>query len=178
VSHLRLQIMLAVLLAAANGCSLADECPAIGARVKSQTPVELYQAMAACARQSQYETASWYFALAGVYGRFDTYRVSDETAYSAVAIVKSAALETIPQAKREEFQKFVMSISSDPDKHRAVCKKISPLGPPAYEPTYMKAHGPEAISGAKTAAPAALAPFDPHAAWQKALSSYASCEAG
>ena len=169
---------LTLLVVSQGALSEEVSCPTPEVSVKSQTPLDLYRAMVACAKQAKYEAATQFFALAGVYGRFDTYRVADVTAHSAPGLLKNGALDAIPQPNHDEWQKVAMSVASDPEKHAALCKKISALGPPTYEPTYMRAHGLNSILGEPDKAPEPAGKFDSQAAWTKALSSYLNCQTG
>lgn len=176
----RAHIVSGVLLLTMARLGSADEavCPRFDVAAKALTPVDLYQAVIACAKNSPYDTAVEFFALAGVFGRFDTYRVADVSAHSAPGALKTLALDAIPSPHRDELQKVAMSTYADHDKHAALCQKISELGPPTYEPTYMRAHGLDSLLGKGPSARGAGEPFDAKVAWRKALSSYLDCQSG
>lgn len=45
------------------------------------TPSDLFKALIKCTEQEKYKEGAFLFALGGVYGRFDSLRVTDQTAH-------------------------------------------------------------------------------------------------
>ena len=141
--------------------------------------MQLYQSVASCATAGRYDDAVDFFALAGVYGRYDSLRVADPSAHQIVGFLKNRALDSVPVAQRSEFQKAAGAAYDAPDKHQALCDRVKAIGKPAYFPAYMVNHGIDAaIAGLQAAsAPAPLvSPFDADSAWLKSLSSYLGCQ--
>ena len=149
-------------------------CLPIGAPFRQLTPVDLYASAAACIRDSNYSVALVTFALAGVYGRFDTYRVADETAHGIVGILKDAALESTPKNNHDAFTATAMRVTKDAQTLRELCGSVDAVGYPLYEPTYMKDHGLVAIVGSANTLPS-NAGTDPKEMWHNALKGYLNC---
>jgi hypothetical protein len=161
----------------------SQECTSLAEAPAYQTPVDLYRMVTRCAAGGQHETALIYFALAGVYGRYDTYRVADVSAHQIVGILKSAALNGLPPARKAEFQRIAGQAYNDGAKHQALCERVKTLGRPKYFPVYMVNHGLDTIiyalrEDASSSAPPypLVSPFDADSAWLKATSSYLQCQ--
>ena len=150
-----------------------DRCDGFPSLVR-QRVVDLYPSVTACANEAKYEIAMEYFAIAGVYGRFDTYRVSDVSSHQIVGILKDHALDEIAKENRDALQSLVGETAGDRERHARLCQRIDSLGPPTYEPTYMRLHGIDAILGTSSA-PTVPAPAERAVAWKKALSTYLNC---
>ena len=135
------------------------------------TPADLYKATAKCINQNNNEKAVFLFALAGVYGRFDTLRVADETAHQAVTVLLMETFGSLDEHKKDTFKKVLMNTF----KERVIlCKKIVLIGPPDYYPIYMIQHGMGAFLGRKANSDI-VANFDVQAAWKKSLDTYLHC---
>lgn len=150
------------------------EC--IGARQLSNkyTPADLYKAVSKCANEDKYKEGALLFALAGVYGRFDTFRVADNTAHQAVTVLGMQAFGSLDKGKERAFKEGLKNILGTPDGLAATCKEIIVLGPPDYYPSYMIQHGMNAFlkSGSGSGL---VADFDVKIAWKKSLDAYLHC---
>lgn len=159
----------------------AVPCSALGPGTAKLSPEELYGIVASCATAARYDVAIEAFAAAGTYGKYDMARVSDETAYGVLGVLKNLALNSISAANREEFRRLAGRAYDDRPQHDAICARLRQFGPPVYEPDYMINHGLGAVAGAMGAASStSRAPlrsnFEPEVAWRQALSSYFSCQ--
>lgn len=138
------------------------------------TPVDLYRGVAVCIKDENYADSAFLFALAGVYGRFDTFRVADRTAHQAMTVMVMGVLGGLDEARKEKFSAAVQKLVGSPDGLRATCKEARRIGAPAYHPAYMINHGIKAFSGG-AGKNGLVEPFDAKAAWVKALDSYLHC---
>lgn len=150
-------------------------CIASSAIDSSMTPVELYASMEACARAARPADAMFLFAIAGAYGRFDTFRVADRSAHGAVTIVRQAHVDAVPPDQWQPVQQNQLSTSGDPAALARMCGEIRRIGRPMYYPTYMIQHGMRMFTG--NSEPPLVSPFDPSAAWSRALDEYLHCPA-
>lgn len=138
------------------------------------TPTDLYTAFSRCIEAGKYREGTFLFALAGVYGRFDTFRVADKTAHQAVAVARMQALGGVDKDKQTAFQDNLNKTLGDPEDLTAVCKDIRRIGPPSYFPRYMIQHGMGAFLKSGPA-DGLVKNFDAKAAWKRALDTYLHC---
>lgn len=139
------------------------------------TPADLYKAVSNCASQDKYVEGVYLFALAGVYGRFDTFRVSDKTAHQAVTVLVMQSFGSLSMQKKDEFKQNLKKTLGTPEGLAKVCKKIDSLGPPNYYPRYMVQHGMGAFDSNKSGN-GLVADFDAKTAWKKSLDTYLHCQ--
>lgn len=138
------------------------------------TPADLYQAIPACTKQGKYKEGVVLFALAGAYGRFDTLRVTDQSAHQAVTVLSMQAFRAMSPGQQNEFKESVSNTIGNSDGLAAVCKEIARIGPPNYFPRYMIQHGMGAFT--KTGADDGLVKnFNTSAAWKQSLETYLQC---
>jgi hypothetical protein len=138
------------------------------------TPADLYKAVAVCAKQNKNKDAAILFALAGVYGRFDTLRVSDKSAHQAVTVLKMQMFSSLTPDQQSAFREVATKTLSNPDEIVSKCKIIKHLGPPNYHPSYMIQHGMGAFSESNSGN-GLIKEFDSKAAWQQSLDGYLHC---
>ncbi len=153
-----------------------DLCKAIGLVAKTSTPVDLYRSLGECIKQGKYDLAVDNFALAGVFGRFDTLRVTDVSAHQSVGFLKNVTLDATTPSNRAEFQKYAGAVYDNKEQHTELCKRISQAGPPSYYPAYMLNHGIGAMLNEKQAVGGIVSSFNAGTAWQSALSTYLGCQ--
>lgn len=138
------------------------------------TPADLYKAVSTCANENRNKEGVLLYALAGVYGRFDIFRVADNTAHQAAFELQSEAMESMSKEVVKAFRESLYGKLGTPEGLAAVCKEIMVLGPPNYYPDYMILHGMAAFKkdGTKNAI---VADFDAASAWKKSLDTYLHC---
>jgi hypothetical protein len=145
------------------------------ARLQSKyTPPDLYRALGRCLQQDKYREAAFLFALAGVYGRYDTQRVADQTAHQAVAVLRMETFGALSKDKEDAFKKTLQESLGSPGGLAAACREITRIGPPDYYPRYMIEHGmgeflKDGLSDGLVAG------FDPPAAWKRSLDTFLHC---
>lgn len=127
------------------------------------TPVDLYKAAAKCIAQNNYADAAFLYRLAGIYGYFDTLRVSDQTAHQAITVLKMYQFENVDETQRKKMQQAM-----DDLKVGDLCQKVIKIGIPDYYPTYMIQHGMSAILHDNS--DAITKDFNAKEAWGKTLS--------
>lgn len=163
----------------ANNGSNRQVCTPLVPAASHQSPVDLYESLTRCVAAGQYEAAVDYYALAGVYGRYDTYRVADTSAHQIVGVLKNAALGDVPPLQKAEFQKFASETYDNTAKHQTLCERAKAIGKPKYFPAYMVAHGLnsaiDALQGGASSV-VLVTPFDADSAWLKATSTYLGCQ--
>jgi hypothetical protein len=138
------------------------------------TPTDLYKAVSKCADSGMYKEGAFLFAVAGVYGRFDTFRVVDKSAHQAVAVARMQALSTLDKGRQTAFQESLNATLGNPEGLATVCKEIVRIGPPNYYPRYMIQHGMGAFL--KSDAGDGLAKdFNAKTAWKQSLDTYLHC---
>lgn len=132
------------------------------------TPADLYPAVRDCIIKGQYKNAAEVFAVAGAYGYYDTFRVTDSTAHQAKAalILKNITPLSI---KYPDIMKRFSNEFNNIKGNAEFCKKLIGLGKPTYQPVYMAAHGIEAFR--KDYRSLIVSNFDSEAAWTKTLES-------
>jgi hypothetical protein len=136
------------------------------------TPADLYPAAMKCFSEGKYEQGSVIYGLAGLYGRFDIYRVTDKTAHQAVKMLIISNTQNLPQKTKLTWKAyFDKSIKQTITKVCVIAKK---LGYPTYYPRYMIQHGMKTLIG--TTEPPIVADFNPEEAWQNSLDKYLHCE--
>lgn len=139
------------------------------------TPVALSSAMIDCVRQSRLDDAVFLYAMSGVYGNFDSLRVSDPSAPQAVSVLRMAVMDSLTDQQKAVFKQRVVERLQNQDYRARVCNQIDRIGPPQYFPNYMIQHGMAAIVGPRS--DNGLKPrFDEKVAWKGALNSYLHCQ--
>lgn len=150
-------------------------CVPISEINQQHNPADIYVGMRKCIEQKDYAKAARLFAIAGVFGRFDTFRVQDKTAHQALVVLQQNTISTISEEDRkimvEQLKKVLEKNSSALD---AVCQEIQKVGTPTYHPKYMIQQGMQAFLNPEGDG---LVPnFNPKESWKLALNSYLNCE--
>jgi hypothetical protein len=147
-------------------------CVAVDKLMNTYTPADLYPAQGKCIAMGDYKNALVINALAGVYTRFDTLRVADESAHDAGQVLMMQVASGIPEERRKAFLQNLRETINDPAALKAVCAQIKKIGRPNYFPDYMIQHGMGAFTGSQKGL---VANFDAAAAWKSSLDSYLHC---
>lgn len=149
-------------------------CAPISDLKDTYTPPDLYNGMMECINQDNYSSAIFFFALAGVYGNYDTLRVTDTTAHAAISVLTQQSLSSLDNAQKDALSQEAQNTLGNPDKLPMVCNEILRIGAPQYYPSYMIQHGMNAITGSNPE-DALVKDFDSTAAWKKSLDAYLNC---
>jgi hypothetical protein len=135
------------------------------------TPADIYPAVAQCVQEGHFDDAVELFALAGSYSRFDTMRVTDQSAWDASTVLEMQYMSNFTPEQQDAFQKAVNTLLKNSNQ---TCADLISVGPPNYTPTYMLQHGMGAFL--KNQPNGGLVKgFDKNAAWSKVLHDYAHC---
>lgn len=158
-------------------------CMELSSAKNSNTPADLFPAVADCIAQGQYHRAVSLFALAGAFGRFDMMRVSDRTAHQAVSVLRLNTFGDITENRRAAFFEIFMEVyqTEGSEEKAALCEGIRTIGYPSYYPTYMIQHGMSAVQSAllgESEGSGLDREFDSRASWNETLSNYLHCSAG
>ena len=139
------------------------------------TPADLYPAVASCIRQGDYDNGAQLFAIAGVFGRFDVYRVADKTSHQGLRVLLINTFGPLDFEKKQAFQKTLqIQFKKDSKSLRNICNKIDKIGHPGYYPKYMIMHGMNAITGNPNK-DVMVKDFNAKHAWMSALDTYLHC---
>jgi hypothetical protein len=138
------------------------------------TPADLYRGTAECVRKNDLDSAVFMSALAGVYGRYDAFRVSDQTARQAASVVQMKYMGSLSDDEKKQFMARLSAVAGSAEKLVILCKKIRNISAPNYHPAYMIQHGMNAFVGGNSNS-GLVQNFDSSAAWEKALDSYLHC---
>ncbi len=130
-----------------------------------------------CLVAGRTEDAVRLYMLSGIYGRYDMQRVVDRSAHQVIPAMMTTTFAGLEQATSDAFQEAVVQRDSDAPAHQRDCRTIRRIGPPAYKPTYMTAHGLGNFSGDDDNGQALVSDFDSAAAWEKALTGWGRCPA-
>ncbi len=138
--------------------------------------------MVACAAASRWDAAVFLFAPGGVYGAYDAARVADPTAGQAARVLRSGAMQAIPDAQREAFRQRLEDVMRDPGAQATLCASVHGFRAPAYYPACMVDHGLGAMQAAMSGQPVAnggLRPdFDAAKGWDAAVCGIPSVQPG
>jgi hypothetical protein len=149
-------------------------CVGIQRLSNKHTPADLYKAVTSCVEEGKYKEGALIYALAGVYGRFDTLRVADNTAHQAITVLRLSALSPVDKTKQNAFKDVLNKTLGNSEGFGSTCKDIAQIGPPDYYPRYMIQHGMGAFL--KNGSEDGLIPnFDSKAAWKRSLGGYLHC---
>lgn len=140
------------------------------------TPADLYKGMLRCVQEKKVDDAIMLFALSGVYGRFDTMRVADESAHQAVTVLKNASMDAMTEPEREDFKAKMLAFMGNDEQHKKICREIKAIGAPDYYPRYMVQHGMSAFHSNNTGN-GLIPSFNASQAWDMSLTAYLHCPA-
>jgi hypothetical protein len=135
---------------------------------------DLYKGLAKCIKDGAYERGVLLFVLAGVYGRYDTLRVADQTAHQATTMLRMTYFDSSDQSKKLAFFDKLKVALGTPEGLKAICSEVRKIGAPTYFPRYMIQHGLGAVLG-DTSKGGLIDSFDSESAWEKSLDSYLHC---
>jgi hypothetical protein len=150
------------------GCADSDQIS------NGHTPADLYMGLGECLKDGKLEDGVLLFALAGVYGRYDTLRVSDPSAHQATTMLRKTYLDSADESTRTKFGEILQDTLGAPDGLERICSEIRKIGAPDYFPRYMIQHGMKAMTGQSTK-DGLVVDFEPEPAWESSLDTYLHC---
>ncbi len=130
--------------------------------------------MGECIKKKDFEKAAKLFAISGVYGKFDMYRVKDRSAHQALLVLQQNVLMNQNEKTKNKFSEALdKTLKKGSKQLYEVCQAIRDIGAPTYHPKYMIQHGIQAFldkegNGLKE-------DFDAEESWNLALNNYLHC---
>ena len=138
------------------------------------TPADAYPAIAKCLQKGKYSRAVDLYFIAGAYGYYDAFRVSDVSARQAVRALQANNIWGLEEKKRLKFKDELIEFSSDKESKTTMCQYLADLGKPNYHPSYMIQHGMKAFTGVD--GNGLIQDYDSERIWNDALTKYLKCE--
>lgn len=108
----------------------------------TRTPPELYGGLVRCIQEDRLNTAVSYFAMAGTYTAYDTYRVGELDHRTLHTQLPLRVRELVGEKKWRDFWNVATQSLNHPDGLAAVCREVRTLGAPRYAPRYMSPSTP------------------------------------
>ena len=150
------------------------ECVSLSEVSNNNNPADILKGMAKCIQFEEYQKAARLFAIAGVYGIYDTYRVKDKTAHQALLMLQQNVFSSFDNNQTDLLvQSLKKELGSNSESLTEICLKIKEIGKPAYHPTYMIQHGISAFTDNK--GNGLVEDFDSKESWLLALNTYLKC---
>lgn len=140
------------------------------------TPADLYKSFNDCVKKGNTKDGALIFALAGVYGRFDTLRVTDKSAHQAITVLKMQAFKDVSVQQQSTFKTALSQFFANPQNLDTACNQIKKIGQPTYYPAYMIQHGIRAFTKEDSSNNALVKDFNSKAAWNDSLENYLHCK--
>ena len=146
----------------------------VGAETVSNTDTaaDIASGARACVDTGDYDGMANLVLVANAFAYYDTLRVTDPSAHSALNALIAVRFEDISMAQRGRVGTAVEALVHDAPRVRALCAKLAALGPPDYRPTYMIAHGLGTVVGEQEGPP--VRKIDRASGWQESLT-YVKC---
>ena len=144
--------------------------PAWNARI----PPDLYGGMVKCIEGNDYDSAVFYFAVAGTYIYYDSLRVTDETARSAQTALLQKAVANLDRTKRDSLMDAIQRHLGNADLLPEICTEVARVGVPQYVPRYIIRRGMNAEAG-KFSEEDLVKGFDKINGWKNAMNGYLHC---
>lgn len=158
-------------LGSLNPCKCVD----LSEVTNKKTPADILIGMRECIELKEFEKAAQLFAIAGVYGKYDTYRVKDKTAHQVTSILQEIILFDVDEKVKEDLvvnlQKY---LKADSEELNNVCSQIQQIGAPKYYPRYMVQHGIQAFTNSEKNS--LVKNFKSKESFDLALKEYLHCE--
>ncbi|UMY65106.1 MULTISPECIES: hypothetical protein [unclassified Flavobacterium] len=137
-------------------------------------PADILAGVEKCVESKQFDKAARLFAIAAVFGRYDTFRVKDKSAHQALKVLQMRLVGQMNETDRNALLKSIeKELASGSKELDAICQSIRQVGIPKYHPKYMIQHGIEAFTN--TNGNGLVEDFNSEESWNKALKDYLHC---
>ncbi len=158
-------------LEAPNPC----DCVELSEVTNKHNPADILIGMGKCIELKEFEKAVKLYAIAGVYGKYDTYRVMDETAHQALLILQQNVLSKLSEEDKEKLISYINKFFNKGSKElKSICQAIQKIGITKYFPRYMIQHGLQSFTNIE--GNGLVENFNSREAWELALKSYLHCD--
>ena len=148
-------------------------CIAVESLKNTYTAADLYRINTKCVKEDHLDAAVYVSAMAGVYARYDSMRVADQSAHQAQTVLRMNFANSLTESEKKAFMARLSAVAGDPASLATLCARIRAIGPPNYHPTYMIQHGMGAFVG--SGGNGLVSNFDSSSAWDKSLDAYLHC---
>jgi len=149
-------------------------CVELSEVTNAHNPADIIIGLGKCIELKDFEKAAKLFAISGVYGTYDSYRVKDKTAHQALLVIQQNVLMHIDEEDANSLMASLeKTLAKDSKELAEVCEKIQEIGVPSYFPKYMIQHGIQAFTDNK--GDGLVEDFDEQASWILALNNYLHC---
>jgi hypothetical protein len=134
----------------------------------NHTAADIAYGARSCAEREDFSGSADLVLIASAFAFFDTKRISDQTAHQALNALFAEAIGSLPEPLPASVFAEINALDGPESRKPGLCRTLENVGPPRYVPTYMLAHGMEALRGR----PRAYKPprgFKAEAAWKESL---------
>ncbi len=144
------------------------------------TPEESFSRMQSCIAKGDMDAASDLDTLALIYGNYDTWRVADEEVKNGFTVLTYLTYQNLSDSQRGDLAAISnQRIKPGSASAKALCQRVTQIGPPAYVPVYMTKYRID-DAGRDVVGPAApqvdqSANFDITRQWQQAVDAVLHC---
>jgi len=152
-----------------NPCGCVD----LSEVTNEHNPADILHGMRECIELKKFKKAVRLFAMAGVYGKYDAYRVKDRTAHQALLVLQQNILADVSKRDKNKLMKCIEALEEGSEELDSICQAVRQIGMPTYYPKYMIQHGIKAFM--KTEGDGLVEAFDSEASWNLALENYLHC---
>ena len=122
------------------------DCVELSEITNEHNPADILTGMGKCIEIDDFEKAAKLFAISGVYGTYDTYRVKDKSAHQALLVLQQNIFMNVDEDdKNSLLNNLKKTLEKGSDELNEVCQTIREIGAPAYHPRYMIQHGIQAF---------------------------------
>ena len=149
-------------------------CVELSEVTNEHNPADILKGMGKCIELKDFDKAAKLFAISGVYGTYDKYRVEDKSAHQALLVLQQNILMNIDEKDKESLiTSFNKTLEKGSEELNIICITIRKIGMPNYYPKYMIQHGIQAFMDNKD--DGLVEGFDDIESWNLALSNYLHC---
>ncbi len=150
------------------------DCVELSEVTNEHNPADILTGMGKCIELKDFEKAAKLFAISGVYGTYDTYRVKDKSAHQALLVLQQNIFMNVDEDdKNSLLNSLKKTLEKGSDELNDVCQAIKEIGVPAYHPRYMIQHGIKAFMDNK--GDGLVEEFDEEESLELALTNYLHC---
>jgi len=149
-------------------------CIELSEVTNEHNPADILTGMGKCIELKDFNKAAKLFAISGVYGTYDTYRVKDISAHQALLVLQQNILINIEEKEGESLMSSLNKTLKKGSKELTeVCQSIQQIGKPNYFPKYMIQHGIQAFMDNE--GNGLVEEFDSEESWDLVLTNYLHC---